>query len=150
MIMMMGRWRSAPVCLSYQHPSSASYDCMLQLLLAPGFFTEQEIRLGLCLPPRMDAPSNTHPGAAAPAVPTPAEDSHTGAANPFRRLTSQPKGTQHVRTTAHRTPRGNNQPALRRGLSLGSQRPAHTLPQPTGHTLVGAVASVALPLQPFR
>jgi hypothetical protein len=51
-IMMLGRWKSAPVCLSYIHASSSSYDCMLQLLLAPGFFSEQDIRLGLSLPPR--------------------------------------------------------------------------------------------------
>ncbi len=50
LIQMMGRWRSAPVCLDYQHASSQSYDLMLQLLLAPGFFSENDIRMGLCLP----------------------------------------------------------------------------------------------------
>lgn len=51
LIRMMGRWRSAPVCLDYQHASSEAYDLMLQLLLAPGLFSEKDIHMGLCLPP---------------------------------------------------------------------------------------------------
>lgn len=56
MLMMMGRWKSAPVCLSYPHRNSQSYDLMLQLLLAPGLFNEQEIRLGSCLPAQPSHP----------------------------------------------------------------------------------------------
>jgi hypothetical protein len=55
LIKMLGRWRSTPVSLDYQDRSTASYDLLLQLLLAPGMFSEQDIRLGRMLPPHRPA-----------------------------------------------------------------------------------------------
>jgi hypothetical protein len=55
LIQLLGRWRSTPVSLDYQDRSSASYDLLLQLLLAPGMFSEQDIRLGRILPQHQPA-----------------------------------------------------------------------------------------------
>lgn len=44
-ILLMGRWKSLPVCLGYQDSSSAAQDLMMKMLTSKHLFTEDDIRL---------------------------------------------------------------------------------------------------------
>jgi hypothetical protein len=58
-IMLLGRWKGVPTTLTYQAPSTANNNRMLQLLTNSQLFTSEDITLGRVLPPTAGTKGST-------------------------------------------------------------------------------------------